>query len=73
MKRLLPPRGEEAWALYLPAAAVLVRVVREAGEVVAARNGNGAHADKVRGEKLGVQGVNAVRGKPGAELDEDDF
>ena len=72
MKRLSPTR-EGAWALYLPAAAVLVRVVREAGEVVAARNGNGAHADKVRGEKLGVQGVNAACGKPGTKLGEDDF
>ena len=60
-------------ALYRPAAAVFVRAGGEAGEVFAARDVYRAHADEVRREKLGVQRVDAARGKPGAEADEDDF
>ena len=68
-----PPRGEGALALYRPATAVFVRAGGEAGEVFAARDVYRAHADEVRGEELGVQGVNAARGQVGTEADENDF
>ena len=66
------------WVLRLgsgdvPVSPVFVRVGGEAGEVVAARDVHRTHADKVRREELGVQGVDALRGKPGAEADKDDF
>ena len=50
-----------------------VGVVGEAGEVVAARDMDAAHADEVRGEELGVEGVNAEADEVLAEADEDDF
>ena len=40
-----------------------VGVVGEAGEVVAARDMDAAHADEVRGEKLSIEGVNAEAGE----------
>ena len=59
--------------LPLPAATVGVGVVGEAGEVVAARDMDAAHADEVRGEKLSIEGVNAEAGEVLAEADEDNF
>ena len=44
-----------------------VGVVGEAGEVVAARDMDAAHADEVRGEELGVEGVNAEAGEAVSE------
>ena len=58
--------------LPLPAATVGVGVVGEAGEVVAARDMDAAHADEVRGEKLSIEGVNAEAGEVLAEADEGD-
>ena len=58
--------------LPLPAATVGVGVVGEAGEVVAARDMDATHADEVRGEELGVEGVNAEAGEVLAEADEGD-
>jgi len=49
-----------------------VGVVGEAGEVVAARDMDAAHADEVRGEKLSIEGVNAEAGEVLAEADEGD-
>ena len=59
--------------LPLPAATVGIGVVGEAGEVVAARDMDAAHADEVRGEKLSIEGVNAEAGEVLAEADKDDF
>ena len=56
--------------LPLPAATVGIGVVSEAGEVVAARDMDAAHADEVRGEKLSIEGVNAEAGEVLAEADE---
>ena len=50
-----------------------VGVVGEAGEVVAARDMDAAHADEVRREELGIEGVDAEAGEVLAEADEDDF
>ena len=50
-----------------------VGVVGEAGEVVAARDMDAAHADEVRGEELGIEGINAEAGEVLAEADEDNF
>ena len=49
-----------------------IGVVGEAGEVVAARDMDATHADEVRGEELGVEGVNAEAGEVLAEADEGD-
>ena len=57
----------------MPAATVGVGVVGEAGEVVAARDMDAAHAVEVWGENLGIEGFYAEAGEVLAEADEDNF